>query len=181
MPPQVQSAAPIASGIVPIGAVLPYAGAAAPSGWLLAFGQNVSRTTWAALFAVIGTTWGVGDGSTTFGIPDLRGRAVFGKDNMGGSAAGKLTNSATGGIDGSALGASNAGGEQAHQVTDPEMAAETLTQGGVRINSGGPTSVTTQTGSNNGALTLVFSFGGNIGHNNVPPGIVLNYIIFGGP
>jgi hypothetical protein len=60
-------------GIVPSGTVLPYAGTTAPSGYLLSFGQNVSRSTYAALFTAIGTTYGVGDGSSTFGIPDHLG------------------------------------------------------------------------------------------------------------
>ena len=52
--------------------------AAAPSGWLLCQGQLVSRATYSALFAVVGTTFGAGDGSTTFGLPDLRGRSPMG-------------------------------------------------------------------------------------------------------
>jgi microcystin-dependent protein len=161
-----------------LGAVIAYAGTSAPTGWLFCFGQNVSRTTYAALFAVIGTTYGAGDGSTTFGMPDLRGRVPFGKDNMGGSAASRLTGAVTGGITGSGLG--NAGGEQAHQITDPEMASESFVQGGVRINNSGATNLSTAAGSNNGAITLSWSFGGNATHNTVPPGIVLNYMIFAG-
>lgn len=75
----------------PVGAMMDYAGATAPSGWLLCYGQAVSRTTYSALFAAIGTTHGAGNGSTTFNLPDCRGRAVFGKENMGGSSAGRLT------------------------------------------------------------------------------------------
>lgn len=66
-------------GGVPEGAVIPYAGAAAPSGWLLCDGSAVSRATYAALFAAIGTTYGAGDGTTTFNLPDLRGRMAVGK------------------------------------------------------------------------------------------------------
>lgn len=73
-----------------------YAGSAAPNGWLLCFGQAVSRTTYAGLFQAIGTTFGVGDGTTTFNLPDLRGRVVAGADNMGGTAAGRLNVSTTG-------------------------------------------------------------------------------------
>lgn len=85
------SASALFSG-VPAGVCVPYAGASAPEGWLLAYGQTVSRTTYAALFAEISTTYGSGDGSTTFNLPDYRGRAPFGKDDMGGSAAGRLNN-----------------------------------------------------------------------------------------
>lgn len=63
---------------MPTGSVIPYAGESAPDGWLLCDGAAVSRTTYAALFAVIGTTFGSGDGSTTFNLPDLRGRVAVG-------------------------------------------------------------------------------------------------------
>lgn len=56
----------------PIGTILPYGGASAPSGWFLCKGQALSRTTYSELFAVIGTSFGVGDGSTTFNLPDMR-------------------------------------------------------------------------------------------------------------
>lgn len=65
---------------VPAGVVLPYAGPVPPAGWLLCDGSNVSRTTYAKLFAAVGTTYGVGDGSTTFKLPDLRGEFVRGLD-----------------------------------------------------------------------------------------------------
>jgi microcystin-dependent protein len=77
----------------PIGSVIAYAGSAAPSGWLLCDGGStgVLRTTYSALFAIIGTTYGAGDGSTTFNVPDLRGRVVAGVDNMGSVDAGRLS------------------------------------------------------------------------------------------
>lgn len=56
----------------PIGSILPYGGATAPSGWFICDGTAVSRTTYAELFAVIGTSFGAGDGSTTFNLPDMR-------------------------------------------------------------------------------------------------------------
>jgi len=59
--------------LLPAGTMVMYGGSTAPSGWLLADGSAVSRTTYAALFAAIGTTYGVGDGSTTFNLPDFRG------------------------------------------------------------------------------------------------------------
>lgn len=66
------------ASLVPTGAVSPFAGSAAPAGWLVCDGSAVSRATYARLFAAIATTWGAGDGSTTFNLPDLRGRAVIG-------------------------------------------------------------------------------------------------------
>lgn len=72
------TAAGIISGGIPAGAVMPFAMNSAPSGWLAANGTAVSRSTYAALFSAIGTTHGVGDGSTTFNLPDLRGIFVRG-------------------------------------------------------------------------------------------------------
>lgn len=62
----------------PVGEVIAYAGASVPTGWLRCDGSAVSRTTYAKLFAVIGTTFGTGDGSTTFNLPDLAGRVPLG-------------------------------------------------------------------------------------------------------
>ena len=67
--------------VVPTGAVIPFVMTTAPSGWLKANGAAVSRTTYAAVFAAVGTTYGAGDGSTTFNIPDLRGEFVRGWDD----------------------------------------------------------------------------------------------------
>lgn len=91
-------------GIMPVGAVTDFAGSTTPTGWLLCAGQAVSRTTYADLFTEIGTTYGVGDGSTTFNLPDYRGRVGVGKDNMNGSAANRITNAICG-IVGTTLGA----------------------------------------------------------------------------
>ena len=71
----------IARALTPTGAVLAYAGATIPAGFLLCDGRAVSRTTYAALFGVIGTTYGSGDGTTTFNLPDLRGRVPVGVDS----------------------------------------------------------------------------------------------------
>jgi len=69
---------PAALAAVPPGAATMYAGAAAPAGWLLCDGTAVSRTAYANLFNAIGTAYGTGDGSTTFNVPDLRGRVPLG-------------------------------------------------------------------------------------------------------
>lgn len=100
------------------GTVLDFAGTTAPDGWLLCYGQAVSRATYANLFAKIGTAYGAGDGSTTFNLPDSRGRVCAGKDNMGGTPANRLT-TAGAGIDGPTLGA--AGGSQTHTLTTAQM------------------------------------------------------------
>lgn len=70
----------MAFSFVPAGTILPFGGATAPSGWLLCDGSAVSRTTYAALFANISTAWGYGDNSTTFNLPDMRGRFPRGRD-----------------------------------------------------------------------------------------------------
>ncbi|SCB52731.1 Microcystin-dependent protein [Bradyrhizobium yuanmingense] len=77
---------------IPIGASIDYWGSTAPnSSFVLAYGQAISRTTYSTLFSMFSTTYGSGDGSTTFNVPDLRGRVIAGRGDMGGSDAGRLT------------------------------------------------------------------------------------------
>jgi microcystin-dependent protein len=94
-----------------IGEVRSFAGIAAaiPSQWYECYGQAVLRSTYSALFAVLGTSWGGGDGTTTFNLPDLRGRTEFGLDNMGGSPASRVT-AGVSGVPGTTLG--GVGGDQ---------------------------------------------------------------------
>lgn len=106
---------------VPIGSQISYAGVIPPSGWLFCDGSAVNRSIYSALFAVIGTGYGSGDGSTTFNIPDKRGRASIGADNMNGVAANRVT-FAVSGINSTVIG--SGGGDQNsqlhnHTVTDP--------------------------------------------------------------
>lgn len=68
------------NSLLPTGSVLAFAGAVAPTGFLLCQGQAVSRTTYAVLFSIVGTTYGAGNGTTTFNVPDLRGRVPVGPD-----------------------------------------------------------------------------------------------------
>jgi len=164
------------TGIValPTGAVLPFAGASAPSGHLLCFGQAISRSTYSDLFTAIGTTYGVGDGSTTFNIPDLRGRVVAGQDDMGGTSANRLTDQ-SGGVDGDVLG--DTGGAETHTLTVAQLAAHTHSTYDLWAQHAGnpqsppPFEVQNTTGGTTG------STGGNSAHNNVQPTIILNYII----
>lgn len=82
----------VAGLVVPIGGLVPYAGTTEPnSSFKFANGQAISRTTYAACFGVLGTIYGVGDNATTFNLPDLRGRFPLGQDDMGTSAAGRVT------------------------------------------------------------------------------------------
>lgn len=187
---------PTVSGVEP-GMIFDYAGSTAPTGYLLCYGQDVSRTTYAALFAVLSTTFGVGDGSTTFTLPDYRGRVAAGKDDMGGSSANRLTNQ-TGGLDGDTLGAT--GGSETHTLTEAQLASHTHT--GTTDSDGGHThtydkiansrggeggnagyanyeftsTATGGTGVHSHAFTTA-SAGSGSAHNNVQPTIILNKII----
>lgn len=77
----------------PIGMVCHFANVTAPDGWLECNGAAVSRTTYAALFAAIGTVYGAGNGSTTFNLPDLRGQFLRGWDNGRGVDSGRAIGS----------------------------------------------------------------------------------------
>lgn len=68
----------VAAGSFPIGMMTMFGGVTAPTGWLLCNGAQISRTTYAALFAILGTRYGGGDGSTTFTLPTMQGRAPMG-------------------------------------------------------------------------------------------------------
>jgi microcystin-dependent protein len=107
---------------VPLGALLEFTGATAPnSAFVLPYGQAISRTTYAAYFALVGTTYGVGDGTTTFNVIDKRGRVSAGKDDMGGSAASRIGSVATdsGTIVGTTLGSN--GGSATHALSVAEL------------------------------------------------------------
>lgn len=110
---------------IPLGSGLPFFGPTAPNSFFVfPFGQAISRTAYSALFSIFGTIYGSGDGSTTFNVPDLRGRVPAGKDDMGGSAASRLT-TAGGGIDGASLG--SVGGTQNGTISQLNLPAVTLT------------------------------------------------------
>jgi len=179
----------ISGTTLPAGSLLPYAGSSAPSGFVLCYGQELNRTTYATLFGVIGTTYGTGDGSTTFNVPDLRGRAVAGQDDMGGSSADRLTGQ-SGGVDGDTLGAT--GGAETHTLSGAESGtsahSHTLT-GGIYssdLASGGPTAVSLSNNAtspsyretvDNFAVSTSSAAAASSAHNNVQPTIILNYII----
>lgn len=153
------------------GMLVPYAGTSAPTGFLMCGGQAVSRTTYSDLFAVIGTTYGAGDGSSTFNLPDLQGRVVAGKDDMSGSSADRLTNQ-TGGLNGDTLGAT--GGSETHTLDVTQIPAHThdyKKHTSLGASGSGGNAQLSQTDA------ATESTGGGQAHNNVQPTIILNYII----
>ena len=160
--------------IMPTGAVLPYAGSSAPTGFLLCYGQAISRSTYADLFSAISTTYGTGDGSSTFNLPDLRGRVVAGQDDMGGSSADRLTDQ-TGGLNGDTLG--DTGGSETHTLSTAQMPAHTHTVAAQQQVSGDSTNRGGSGQLGAAATITTSSTGSGSAHNNVQPTIILNYII----
>lgn len=166
---------------LPVGTILPYGGASAPTGFLLCYGQAISRSTYADLFTAIGTTYGSGDGSTTFNIPDLRGRVIAGQDDMGGTSANRLTG-LSGGVDGDVLGA--AGGAETHTLTVAELAShshvlntKTQTNSSLQVNTSTNEIVDTNNGGFSSTSQDTNTAGSDQPHNNVQPTFILNYII----
>ena len=180
------------------GMVMPFAGTTAPTGWLMCYGQAVSRTTYADLYTALSTTYGSGDGSLTFNVPDLRGRVVAGQDDMGGVSANRLTSP----INGDTLGA--AGGAEDVTLTGAESGIQSHTHDTdlvtISVGAGGDTTAytgyryethgspavsqgqqdtpavesTTTTRSETSDAT---SGDATSAHLNLQPTIVLNYII----
>lgn len=157
---------PTIPGVCPTGSMIMWPTGTAPTGWLICDGSAVSRTTYADLFTLIGTTFGAGNGSTTFNLPDFRRRAPVG---AGGTGSGTL---------GNAVG--NTGGAETHTLTTSEMPSHShlgrrsvttflaggTTYGFPQRDDGGFTS--------DGATQ---STGSGTPHNNMQPSLVVNFII----
>lgn len=164
--------------VSPSGTVVAFAGPAAPSGWLLCNGQAVSRTDYASLYAAIGTTFGQGNGTTTFNLPDLRGRTVIGVGQGPG-----LTNRTRG----------QTGGEETHALTTQEMPQHDhnfewtrTTDASTDVGPDGYLGITMpnlirQNGATFNSTVSVNPAGGNGAHNTLPPYLALNYIIRAAP
>lgn len=159
---------------VPSGSMTAYGGSSAPAGWLLCDGSAVSRTTYASLFSAISTAFGVGDGSTTFNLPDGRGRVLAGKDNMGGTAANRLT-AAGSGITGTTLGAT--GGAETHALTAAQMPPHTHTEGGTTAITAEGNVLTTAVSVQSAGSGTTGSAGSGSAHPITQPTLVANLII----
>ena len=151
--------------------ISPFAGTTAPTGWLACQGQAVSRTTYAALFAAISTTWGSGDGSTTFNVPDLRGMFLRGTGtNATGSSSGAV---------GPSVGtyAADTYLNHSHAITDPGHTHTYVTFGGQAAGGSGASAnpTTSSTGSSTTGITVNTSTTG--GTETKPKNYGILYII----
>lgn len=144
----------------PIGTIMMYGGDTVPNDrWFICNGDALNRTTYAALFAIIGTTYGAGDGSTTYNLPNLQGRVPIGASDT--YTLGSI------------------GGEETHVLTISEMPAHTHTVPCGR-NKGSATCCYDDGGvmmAHQSTTPATGSTGGNVAHNNMQPYITLNYII----
>lgn len=184
-----------------VGEVFEWDGDTAPPLSILNYGQELSRTTYAAYFAVVSTKHGVGNGTTTFNAADDRGRVTAGKDDMGGTSANRLTG-LSGGVNGDTFGA--VGGSETHALSTAQIPAHThsitdpghthgITPSGAKIgtvplkaNGGSEADAYNDTlsalsiNSATTGITGTNSTGSGAAHNNVQPTIIRNKCTFVG-
>jgi microcystin-dependent protein len=160
--------------LVPIGTIFEYAGSVTPAGFLICDGSEISRTTYASLFNVIGTAFGAGNGFTTFNLPDKRGRVGVGVD----ASVSRITANSTNGANVGTLG--GAGGADTHTLTESQMPSHTHNSTTGHPFIGGPVgggALFYSSGSFNLSDVGVAAKGGGQAHSNTQPWIALNYII----
>jgi len=153
--------APASTAGLPAGSIIAWSSNTAPANWLIADGSDVSRTTYASLYAAIGTQFGAGNGSTTFNLPNLKGRVPVGRDSSQ--------------TEFDVLGEN--GGEKTHTLTVAQMPSHshTYSWGSGNFNAGSNFSLMRPAGFN--VTNNSSSVGGNAPHNNLQPYQVVNYII----
>nr|DAG39803.1 MAG TPA: Baseplate wedge protein [Caudoviricetes sp.] len=155
---------------LPVGSVISYIKAIAPENWLVCDGSAVSRTDYSELFNVIGTTFGTGDGSTTFNLPDIKGKTIVGLDSSD--------------TDFNEIGKTL--GEKTHTLTVAEMPSHNHSMGSFnQYNDGTGGSFaesekvgrTTSGADGSKSINPIFNTGGSKAHNNIQPSVILCYII----
>lgn len=162
----------------PVGSVYTFAGATVPTGWLKCNGALLSRTTYAALFAVIGTTYGAGDGSTTFALPDLRGEFVRGADDGRGVDAGRVLGSAQAGQNASHTHAASASPAGGHSHVFENLARMPDQDRGIgNASLWSIDSSVTQTTSAVGDHTHAITVDASGGNESRPRNVAMHYII----
>ena len=126
---------------IPTATIVPWSSASVPTGFLECNGQAVSRSTYSALFAIVGTTYGAGDGSSTFLVPDLQDNVAVGKSNNKalGSAAGANTVASTGNVGGSTANATLSTAQLASHSHNVSAVNPSGPGGSIRAQGSGPT------------------------------------------
>lgn len=168
-----ETKATIVSSATPPGVMMMYGASTAPTGWLLCNGAAVSRSTYADLYAIIGTTYGNGNGSTTFNVPDLKGRFPLGYGAGSGLTSRSLNDQ---------------GGEEEHTLTEAEMPShshdvKTTHSGEETASALGGENLLGYTDANISDTPIasgtdaIVSAGSDSAHNNMPPYTVVNFII----
>jgi microcystin-dependent protein len=150
----------VARKTIPSGVMQMFAGAAAPAGWFLCNGSAISRTTYADLYAAIGTVFGIGDGSTTFNLPDLLGRAPIGVGTGAGLSARAMGDKV---------------GTETHLLVTAEMPAHVHAISNTRLAHGPGSAPDLMVPGGPDIYTQ--STGGDTAHQNMQPSLAINFII----
>lgn len=165
--------------IMPSGSFIMWGGATAPAGFLLCDGSAVSRETYANLYSEIATVYGAGDGSTTFNLPDMRGRVPVGVGTgAGGGASG--TGLPSGGAALTAVARATWKGAETHTLSEAELAQHdhSITNPYTTAASGGTAPYyLNYTALANSQNNVVGNAGSGSAHNNVQPVMGVNFII----